>query len=30
MKNEQVEREEGDNHINKTVIDEFTKYEINQ
>jgi hypothetical protein len=25
MKNEQTEREEGDNHINKSVIDEFTK-----
>ena len=25
MKNEQNEREEGDNHINKSVIDEFTK-----
>lgn len=25
MKNEQIEREEGDNHINKSVIDEFTK-----
>jgi len=25
MKNEQIEREEGDDHINKSVIDEFTK-----
>jgi len=25
MKNEQIEREEGDSHINKSMVDEFTK-----
>lgn len=26
MKNEQLEREDGDNNINKTISDEFSRY----